>query len=353
MSLDLKWFMSVPGICLTVGVIFLLIALIMLIRSSLKAKKLSKEENMDMNVNASPEMVGVASVNSDVPIMDASGNMVQPNVDMNMPNMGTNQNVNTNLDANINAPVVDPSVVSSTVSPSVNIPANNGIDLSNNVSDFNQANVNITPPQLDSANVDVTIPQTNMETSIQPDINTNNIDNNLNQNINIPPVNIPQADVNINQPVEVDMSANLNQVPQVNNDPNLVNVNMNEPMPNPIIDNIEVSSPPVEVIPQVEAVQAPSIVSVNPQPNVNPVNNIENNNGPVIYGGANPVVSDVNIEPAVSNPQIYGGADPLTNTQSVPIVDTLDSLPQQINQAPTTPQTNQQQTENVIPNIVN
>ena len=38
---------------------------------------------------------------------------------------------------------------------------------------------------------------------------------------------------------------------------------------------------------------------------------------PLIYGGASPVVGDINVAP-VENHQIYGGADPLQNTQTIP-----------------------------------
>ena len=40
---------------------------------------------------------------------------------------------------------------------------------------------------------------------------------------------------------------------------------------------------------------------------------------PVIYGGASPVVGDINVNQETSH-QIYGGADPLQNTQTIPTV---------------------------------
>ena len=49
---------------------------------------------------------------------------------------------------------------------------------------------------------------------------------------------------------------------------------------------------------------------------------------PLIYGGANPAVTNVNVRP-VQEHQIYGGANPLENTQSIPIMNNTVSAPVQ------------------------
>ena len=49
---------------------------------------------------------------------------------------------------------------------------------------------------------------------------------------------------------------------------------------------------------------------------------------PVIYGGANPAVTNVQIEQDNTPHQIYGGANPLENTQSIPIATITQSAVQ-------------------------
>ena len=46
---------------------------------------------------------------------------------------------------------------------------------------------------------------------------------------------------------------------------------------------------------------------------------------PVIYGGANPIVPEINIQEPQH--QIYGGANPLENTQSIPISNLVGQQP--------------------------
>ena len=46
---------------------------------------------------------------------------------------------------------------------------------------------------------------------------------------------------------------------------------------------------------------------------------------PVIYGGASPVVNDINLNQDQPH-QIYGGADPLENTQPIPAVQTIQAV---------------------------
>lgn len=85
------------------------------------------------------------------------------------------------------------------------------------------------------------------------------------------------------------------------------------PMPEaPVMPTVEPAAPvqpempnaqPIAPVEQPFVEQAP----VQPQPTT----------GPVIYGGANPIVPEININE--TQHQIYGGANPLENTQSIPI----------------------------------
>ena len=56
---------------------------------------------------------------------------------------------------------------------------------------------------------------------------------------------------------------------------------------------------------------------------------------PTIYGGASPVVSDINFTP--ESHQIYGGADPLQNTQTIPKIVTPTEQAMQQPVVPTAP----------------
>ena len=53
---------------------------------------------------------------------------------------------------------------------------------------------------------------------------------------------------------------------------------------------------------------------------------------PVIYGGANPIVPEINIQEPQH--QIYGGANPLENTQSIPISNLVGPNQQPVVQTP-------------------
>ena len=77
-----------------------------------------------------------------------------------------------------------------------------------------------------------------------------------------------------------------------------------------VVAEMPVEAPVAPIAPQMapEAAVVPQPAMVTPeQPAA----------APVIYGGASPVVTDINVN-AEPNHQIYGGADPLENTQIIP-----------------------------------
>ena len=84
---------------------------------------------------------------------------------------------------------------------------------------------------------------------------------------------------------------------------------------------VEAVSP--EVVPAAPVVEAvtPEVVPAAPVVETPVAQSTPVEPAPVIYGGASPVVQDLNLQ---QNPthQIYGGANPLENTQSIPIMGT-------------------------------
>ena len=77
----------------------------------------------------------------------------------------------------------------------------------------------------------------------------------------------------------------------------------------------EVATP---AMPEVLAAPAmPEVPAAPAMPEVSAAPTIQSTHGPVIYGGASPVVGNVTIDNGQSH-QIYGGADPLENTQPIP-----------------------------------
>ena len=99
---------------------------------------------------------------------------------------------------------------------------------------------------------------------------------------------------------------------------------VSQPMP----EQSYTANPDTNQIPEVTP-QTPTFQDNNVQNNVipetqQPINdfnqNVQSNlqPEPVIYGGANPNVTDLNLN---SEPhQIYGGADPMANTQTIPTI---------------------------------
>ena len=103
------------------------------------------------------------------------------------------------------------------------------------------------------------------------------------------------------------------------------------PLEQPVVEapvvapSIEPIAPAVEPIAPVVEAPAPETPAPVEQP-------AQVEQGPVIYGGASPIVPEINIEEPKH--QIYGGANPLENTQSIPISNLVNGE-QQVVQTPT------------------
>ena len=89
-------------------------------------------------------------------------------------------------------------------------------------------------------------------------------------------------------------------------------------------------APTVEpAVPIMETPVAPVVETIVPTPAVEQQATPQ----PVIYGGANPIVPEINIQETPH--QIYGGANPLENTQSIPISNLVGPNQQQVVTTPT------------------
>ena len=97
--------------------------------------------------------------------------------------------------------------------------------------------------------------------------------------------------------------------------------------PTPVVAPVDpmMSAPVVEPTPIAPpAVETPAMPEMMPaQPEMVAAPAAEPT--PVIYGGASPIVTDINVNQD-SNHQIYGGADPLQNTQTIPAVAPVASV---------------------------
>lgn len=82
LALSLDWFITVPGIMITLGVVLLIIALVLFILGSKKAKTEKKVENTEVNT----PVVEEASINQEAPAtMDANINQVEVQPEVSEP----------------------------------------------------------------------------------------------------------------------------------------------------------------------------------------------------------------------------------------------------------------------------
>ena len=216
MSFDLKWFTTLPGIFITVGVLLLVIALIILIVSGRKSKK--EKKAMEDNVSLQPDLNNVIR-NSDVAVAN------EP--------MGT--------------PIDTPQVA---VAPAA-MP-------------IGQEMVQPAPMAPGVAPTAPAMPEMLQPAPMAPEV-------------------APAA------PAMPEMLQPAPMAPEV--------------------------APAAPAMPEM----------VQPTPMAPEVAPAVPTGEPVIYGGANPTVTDVNVNNNQTH-QIYGGADPLENTQPIPAVQTVQAV---------------------------
>lgn len=230
-----EWFLTIPGILITCGVILLIIALIMFIVSSMKGKSSSSKASVDEEV-------------------------------------GSVSNDQSQVSNQVESVVVD---------------SNNTQEGLTGVNDFGFVQDSQQTLNNDSVKETSFINESISTDSVEPVLETTNIDDIIPEIIvDVPVVDTPVIDVPSIQPlVDSDISNSLDN-----------NSNVDESL-----STVNLSSESSDVLEMPDATNLEE-TSVN------------------IYGGVTPITEAINVESEVSRP-IYGGADPLEATQNLPRVD--------------------------------
>ena len=280
MNFDFGWFLTVPGILITGGVLLLIVALIILIATSGKKNK----ENQEVVEEASADT--------------------------------NNQNV-----AEQSVEPAMPEAASEAVAPTEVVPE---MDQPQPV-DANDSIMNMPEPVVAGA-----APEANQMGDVQPIQEAPAFEPQV-ANVEQPAIE-PVAETPVmEQPVQ---EAPVTETPAF--EPQVANVE--QPTMEPVAEAPVMEQPAVQPVVEAPVMEQPAAMPEAPvaQPTMeaNSVPNIDNgvqpvaeapavevaNPEPAVYGGTNPTVSDVNVSaPQAEQPQIYGGANPLENTQSIPI----------------------------------
>jgi len=317
MNFDLSWFTTIPGLFITAGVILLIIALIILIITGKKSQKEKKAKEAKQEENSTPMMTSPTNTNQDVAMQQPMTNTVA------QPMPATNMNT-----------------ISQTESPSA-IPMPNG-----NITNFGGVTAQ---PIVQDPMMQQPMPEQSFQQPVMPE----------------QMMQQPMPEQSFQQPVIPEQMMQQPMPEQSFQQPVMPEQMMQQPIPNPVQPASQTFEPqPVAPQPFVSAPnevqqaipeqvvsqpmpeqsytanpdtnQIPEVTPQNPtfqdnnvQNNVipetqQPINdfnqNVQSNlqPEPVIYGGANPNVTDLNLN---SEPhQIYGGADPMANTQTIPTI---------------------------------
>lgn len=298
MNFDFSWFLTIPGMLITGGVLLLIIALIVLIVSGKKDKKEKKmeSESESLPVNQSANMANV----TDVPVSVDNSMSVQPIATID-PNNNM-QGVSSVPDMTVNSSM--PNMTVPTSMDSAPVVAGPSI-MSNDVAVSNMQPI----PSNDvlTSNVSTVSPVMPFDNSVTPNVELQQAP--INNEVVVPSVPVtPTIDPNLSVP---------NSAPQVV--PNVTDQNVSMPVISavPSVENTTVA--PVSnptIMPTPEVIQSSTDT-------VNVAQPVEYNQPVSIYGGASPVVPKINLEP--EHHQIYGGADPSENTQSIPVINNVNN----------------------------
>ena len=330
MSFDLSWFTSAGGLLITGGVILLTIALVILIVTGKKPKK-------DKNAGAVPAENPVQVANAPV-VMDPNmvqQNNVQPAVS-GMDSLAMNGGMVSNppVSSMPSAPVEAVSM------PTVDPMANASMPTSPMGGDV------VSPAPVEAVSMPTVDPMPVVDPMANASMPTSPMGGDVVSSAPVESISMPTVD-----PMPVVESAPVMQTPEM---PAIVEQNSFESAQIPVVDPIapvvdnsvvnnisnfgENAAPVVPVVENV-AMPSPMVSEVNTEPAAQPV--IETPIAPaepVIYGGASPIVPDINFNQNTEH-QIYGGADPLQNTQTMPAVSPapVEVAPPQPEIAPVAP----------------
>ncbi len=303
---SVDWFLTIPGMLITGGVLLLIIALIIFITSGSKKEK-PKKDAANANVSSTPDM------SAQMPNQAGFSNNMAVGYGIAQ-NMGQDPMMNAVPEMNANPMgqgVQTPSFMQMTpTEPAVNDVAQ-GMNLGNIPPVVEQPTVaepNFNPvlptveatPTVPEVNVGPTMPQSGIDqfTSVQP-VN----------DVTLPPVE-PVVETPQNTNVIMDTPiANSEVVPPV------------EPIVQPEVSSMDIPMPTVEapVVPEVSVNDTVAPEVTPSEATVVSDTAMVTDEPKGIYGGVEPVVPDMSQPKEVSH-EIYGGANPLENTQPIPVV---------------------------------
>ncbi len=309
---SLNWFTTIPGLLITGGVLLLVIALIIFIVTSRKEKKNGGVNSNNINTNA-PSNSNEA-VNQTVAVQPA---FEQQPIGINAAPVQGGQSSMVDSTSVIAPTVMSTSISDNFSNPSINVPMDNlsaGQSLNNPSQGEGMANVPIVDPlsvstqEVDKENIGASTPVADVSSGFISNPSIPEVQSTM---INSPTDAFSQEIVPAPVPVPT-----ISEVPPDSSTNSTVNVS-------------EVVAPSVEqVVPELQDVAAPSISTVDTYTSPYNSDNLQSvpNNAP-IYGGANPNVSDIVVNPV--SPQIYGGANPLDGTQSIPVTPSNNEVTSQ------------------------
>lgn len=350
MDFSLDWFLSIPGLLISGGVLLFLIALILLIATMVKKKKekntvatatATNNEVPAQNPQAAQTAMPQATManNSTLPEMNSpsvTGGTIMdipaptmPQAVPQMPDMNANMAMNTGMPMGAQPNMAMPSMdVTGGQMPAMQQPIDPTMQqpmvppTQTPAQESMVAPTEMTPPTVESPQAPVVEPMVqNIQPQVTPEVQPIAP---IEQQAPAMPSVEPIAPIEQQAPImpSVEPIAPIEQqapvMPSV--EPIAPTVATPEPIaqqpvvqpevaPTPVMPTVEPMGQPVTMEPTVQ----PTPVEVAPamDPNQQP------QQGPVIYGGASPIVPEININE--QQHQIYGGANPLENTQSIPI----------------------------------
>lgn len=302
--MDFGWFLTIPGMLITGGVLLLIIALIIFITTSGKKTKKGISNNIEQ---------GNANFNNNVETPSLTD--IKPEKEENN---GINNTSITESPQNINS-IEQPSIPVS--------PENNNINSINSVENaFNQETPIVSnTPTIPEQSVTVEKPNEGPSLSeqikqVEPAVMPSTVNPSSEQPEMIPITETPQIPTPEITPT-IDPSLKTETTPEIV--PTTETPIISTPEITPIM-NTSIESTP-EVVPITDS-------NVAPTPEITPIveTSTENSVAPSIYGGASPSIT--NIENSQNeNHQIYGGANPTENTQVIstqnPEVIPVESTP--------------------------